>query len=179
MATRKVYEKETTHQEFDFSTGEMIHESKTKEIVKYVKDKPHFILVYLEDLSGLLKLDNLSDIKVLACIWEMSGIETGEVFLIKSRKEQIAEKTQLTYRVVEVSISRLAKKGLIIKGDEGRSGLYYINPNYFWKGQEISRKDKKHELNIKISYKFESENDNVIDLYPSNEEISGDNKDRE
>jgi predicted transcriptional regulator len=168
MSNRIVHTKEEVIKHIDFSSGELKEESSIKEITRYVDTPSHFILVYLEDLSGLLRLDNLSDVKVLACVWEMSEMGTGEVILVKSKKEKIAQKTGLSYRVVEVCISRLAKKELIIKADEGRSGLYIINPKWFWKGKEISRKETKKQLQLLLTYQIGDD-----------EEIPSDNESRE
>ncbi len=54
----------------DESTGELIHQIDTKShtYVRKVKDFNQFAMVYLEDMSHILRLDNITQIKLLALI---------------------------------------------------------------------------------------------------------------
>ncbi|NQZ79187.1 MAG: replication/maintenance protein RepL [Ekhidna sp.] len=104
------------------------------------KDK--FVMMYLEDLSGVLKLNTKGDYKVLLALVSRAGYNTNEVRIQKDVKIEIAEETNLAYNSVNRAVVSLTQKNLIIrKVFQGKAirGIYTLNPKYFFKGSDIER----------------------------------------
>lgn len=141
MKVSKIYEEVT--QVLDNTTGEVLEERK---MYKRQVEKEKFMLVYLESISGILRISSPIEYKVLLALWEMSEFETNRVILVKPIKESIAEKLNYGFKTVENAISRLAKKELLIKKG---AGIYFLNPKYFFKGSEIARSNA-----IKVIFEF-------------------------
>lgn len=141
MKATKFYEQ--VEQVVDHETGEITEE---KRVYKRQIEKEKFMMVYLESVSGILKINNPIEYKVLLTLWEMSEFETNRIILVKPIKEGIANKLKYAFKTVENAISRLAKKDLLVKKG---AGIYFLNPKYFFKGSEIARSNA-----IKVIFDF-------------------------
>lgn len=163
--SRTVYSERTIRQEIDFQSGEINSETQERIIVKKVAQS-EFVRVYVSDLMNVLNFADLTitDVKVLGCVWEIARFDTGEVILVKPKKESIAETVGCTLGAVEKAIQRLHRAQLILREGEGRHGIYRINPKYFWKGSEESR-----QKSMKLTIKYQFNDENIIELYPSSE----------
>lgn len=157
MQTTKFYEQ--VEQVVSIETGEMVEE---KRLYKRRVEKEKFMIVYLESMSGILKIDSPIEYKVLLTLWEMSEYESNRIILVKSIKQEIADKLNYVFKTVENAISRLSKKGLLVKKD---TAVYYLNPKYFFKGSEIARANA-----IKVIFDFK-----LDDNEETKTEINGDN----
>jgi len=149
MKTTKFYEE--VEQVVDHKTGEITEE---KRVYKRQIEKEKFMMVYLESISGILKINSPIEYKVLLALWEMSEFETNRVILVKPIKEALAAKLKYGFKTVENSISRLAKKDLLVKKG---AGIYFLNPKYFFKGSEIAR---SNAIKIIFDFSLTDKNDN-------------------
>lgn len=151
MKTTKIYEQ--VEQVVDFKTGEVTEQ---KKVYKRQVEKERFMMVYLESMSGILKINSPIEYKVLLTLWEMSEFETNRIILVKPIKESIANKLGYAFKTVENAISRLSGKDLLVKKG---AGIYFLNPKFFFKGSEIARSNA-----IKVIFDFSlSNNDNNDD----------------
>lgn len=135
-------------------TGEVLKTAiQTKTVRKTISSK-EFIQIYLEDLSGFFKLDNKTEIKLMALIWRdcefnLENSNVGnKVFALKAQKEKWAEEIGVSLSSVNNAITNLVKKDLLIL--ESRS-VYYLNPEYFFKGFS---KDQPAVLRTVLEYKI-------------------------
>ena len=131
MKTEKIFEK--VEHVTDMQTGQIVEERRifTKKV-----DKEKFMMVYLESMGSILKINSPIEYKVLLTLWEMSEFETNRIILVKDIKKEIAERLGYVFKTVENAVSRLSKKNLLIKKG---TAIYYLNPKYFFKGSEIAR----------------------------------------
>lgn len=149
MAT-KIFQHDTNS--INIETGEVL--SIEQKIVKRVAPD-NFIQVYLEDLSGLFKLENVAEYKVLIALWkrvnfnEENTIDGNSVVLVKAIKEQIANETDYSLSRVNSVITTLVKKELLIQKDRS---IYVLNPKYFFKGYY---KDRVKVVRAVIEYRIE------------------------
>lgn len=156
---KKIFE-ETKHV-VDTSTGEVLKSEITT--VKTLRGTDEFVQVYLEDFTGLFKLETATEIKLLALLWKASEWNAQEsdkgnsIVVIKTFKEQWANELGCTLQTVNNTLSSLLKKDLIIKKERM---IYYLNPKYFFKG---FINDRKKVMRAIIEYRFE------IDLEPNQE----------
>jgi len=134
VITKNYYEEVT--QTIDKETGELESVQRT---VKRKVSRDQFVMFFFKDIQGLIDLSSKAEFKVLLSICEMVGYNTNEVILIKSKKEDITKQTGLSYNSVHNTISRLCKKGILLRRAQA---LYILNPKFAFKGEEIQRAKK-------------------------------------
>lgn len=116
----------------DATSGEIIQK---QWLTKEAKNTQHFVKMYLEDLVSLQKLTH-SDFRTLYSIAEFLEYNTNQFFLNKERREDLAIRANIKINTLNMCISRLVKKNLLIKIG---SSLYQMNPKIFFNGEEIAR----------------------------------------
>ena len=128
--------------------------SETLEYIKTVK-KDEFIQIYLEDMSGLLKINTKSELHVLAWLWKLSSFVPNESTIIgnivntgKIVRDIISKNTGFTDGSIKNIIGQLVKKKLLITSDYKAS--YYLNPKYFFKG-DLKQRVKCFKLSLKYN----------------------------
>lgn len=130
---KKVYKEK----QVDPETGEVISE-KNFNIV--VDSKDQFILIYCK-LLLLYKDMRGADIKVLAGILLQSNWDTNSIILNKATKTIIAESMGLSYNTVHNSVYSLSDQNILIKDTNyARGALYYVHPDYAWKGERSKQR---------------------------------------
>lgn len=135
------------------SIKEVVDESGTvlrheKRFVQTVKQE-EFIKFYLEDMSGLMKINGIVEMKVLMWLFKLTGWNNEEVVLDKSKKKLIAEYAEVKIQSISDALTRLVKKELLLKGER----LYYkLNPEYFFKGEDSVR---ENIMKVHIEYNIE------------------------
>lgn len=98
-----------------------------------------FLQVYLNDLSGLFQLNSSTEIKLLSLMWRDSRYNDDNsdigniVYTIKDLKEQWVKEMGSSMGTINNTITKLVTKGLLISKPKSRS-VYYLNPQYFFKG---------------------------------------------
>lgn len=147
---------ELVDRNIDTLTGEIITER--KKVFRRV-NVDDFMQVYLRDMSGLMGIKNMAEYQILIWFWKFSkfpddNIKANYVSLDAILFQRIKESTGLKEQSIRNSICSLAKKNILIKDDKMR-GIYYLNPNYFWKGK-ISENTK----NIKVMFDYDFTNEN-------------------
>ncbi len=114
-----------------------------KFLIKEIKNRREFIDIYLQDLKVLKKLTTTEYI-VLNNMTYFIDYSTNEFFLNKSRREELAKKSDVAYNTINQIVSNLLKKNILFKIT---SGLYKINSNLLFTEQELTE-SKKFELII-------------------------------
>lgn len=118
-----------------------------KWIHKEVKDTQQFVKMYTKDLCKLVGLSH-SEYRVLINIQELTEYNTNVFFLNKERREQLAAISNVKLNTVNVAISHMMKKNVLIKES---SSMYRVNPALFFKGDDLSR---EKVLQLVISYQL-------------------------
>lgn len=148
----------------DSVTGEII--SDTLETTRMVK-ADEFMQVYLEDLSAIMSLTKPSEITVLVVLWKDStyfdakaGYPGNKVVVNKQLIHTVIEESTrkgspLTEGTIRNVLSALVKKRVLIKDDVYR-GIYYLNPEFFFKGKLA---DRKATVSFTRTYKISPSND--------------------
>lgn len=146
----------------DSQTGEIISQvvQQEKQIIatRKVKNQEEFIMVYLQDLSSFLRIDNATQIKLLALIWRdiayvnPKSNEGNVMAILKDDKQKWADEIGCSLRTIDNCLSALIKKKLLLSG--GSRGKYMLNPEYYFKG---SSNDRKRILNLQVEYEFEKQ----------------------
>lgn len=136
-------------------TGEVISSNSVHSVnvFKTTKSVDEFIFTFLEDLSAFYRLDNKTDIRLLAELWKMfpllkKGEAESQMAILRSHKLALAEKIGVTLNTIDKTISKLVDRGLLFR--RGRS-IYALNAQFFFKGHLNDRlKTIKFQLNYDI-----------------------------
>lgn len=142
----------------DSQTGEILEQvvQQEKQIIgtRKVKTQEEFIMVYLQDLSSFLRIDNATQIKLLALIWRdvaynnPTSDEGNVMAILKDDKERWAAEINVSTRTIDNCLSALIKKDLLLSASRGK---YKLNPKYYFKG---SSADRKRILDLRVNYEF-------------------------
>lgn len=145
----------------DVETGEVISQivQEEKQIVstRKVKNQEEFIMVFLQDLSSFLRIDNATQIKLLALIWRdiayTNPQSNGNVMaILKDDKERWSKEIGCSVRTIDNCLATLVKKQLLLSESRGK---YKLNPLYYFKG---SNADRRRILNLQVTYEIEQDN---------------------
>lgn len=135
-------------QVIDITTGEI------KSAVSHIKvdNIDDFIMIFLNNLRCLYNLEGL-ELKLLMQCWKKSlyaNDYSGNILLNDNdfKKSVIDDGLKMSPATIDVYISKLCKKGLLIRLSKGK---YMLNPNYFFKG----RLSDRSKLKLEMSYNLE------------------------
>ena len=144
----------------DSQTGEILDQvvQQEKQIIetRKIKSQEEFIMIYLQDLSSFLRIDNATQIKLLALIWRdvaynnPNSDEGNVMAILKDDKEKWAKEIDVSTRTIDNCLSALIKKNLLQSESRGK---YKLNPKYYFKG---SSTDRRRILNLQVNYEFEN-----------------------
>jgi len=98
-------------------------------------NKDSFIQVFTAKIKDWCNLSR-SQHSVLIALWNRAEKDTNRVVLVKHIKEEIAAEAELAPGSVKNALGALTRRKLIINI---ASGLYVLNPQYFFNGSEVAR----------------------------------------
>lgn len=130
---------------FNNDTGEVV-----SGVVENVAiDIDSFIMVFLNSISSLYKLDGM-EIKILMHCWKKSMYSvdySGNIIVndVEFKNGIVSSGLGVSVSTVDVYISKLCKKEMLIRVSRGK---YMLNPRYFWKGVITDRS----KLLFKLQY---------------------------
>lgn len=113
-----------------------------------------FCQIYLRDNEEFYKLSK-AESNVLAVLWYTSNyydeaLPGNKISLDEELRDTIKIKTNLAAGTIRNTITSLVKKKMLLK-DSRYKAVYYLNPEYFFKGK-IS--DRTQIIKNIIEYKF-------------------------
>lgn len=110
-----------------------------------------FCQIYLRDNEEFYKLSK-AESNVLAVLWYTSNYyeDKNKISLDEELRDTIKIKTNLAAGTIRNTITSLVKKKMLLK-DSRYKAVYYLNPEYFFKGK-IS--DRTQIIKNIIEYKF-------------------------
>lgn len=153
MKNHRYKTEKTISNYYDSETGEI---TDTEEDVKHQKiildDKESFAIVYASIIGALDNLDKASRNVLDWCVIN-SNYNSNKIALAKPNRKEISEKYGVGDSTVKNCIAKLKKKKILIAIG---SGIYRINPKYFWRGD-------KHERKKTMKYILEVECKNAND----------------
>ncbi len=162
MSTIEIKDKEN-HYDVDPETGEITnyHITETTRHIRKVSNYNEFIMIYLEDMSSFLRLENITQVKLLSLIWRdvpISKPDTDEgniITILKEDKEKWGEEIKVTLGTINNAISALVKKNLLFLVSRSR---YKLNPAYFFKGKSS---DRSRLMKIEFNYQIGDISDEI------------------
>ena len=123
-----IYTKETQ----DLKTGEIV---KREIFRKQVANKEQFVRAYIQDIGALAKCSGAEQSFVL-CALQYLDYATNEFILNSERRKSICECGNMKMNTANSAITRLVKKGILIRKSES---TYILNPKIFFYGKDLDR----------------------------------------
>lgn len=127
-----------TDRDIDTDTGEVMDEKTIHYIVENEKD---FFITYCKVL-GLLSGMKLGEIKTLAWLVSTSHFNNNMVVVTSGVKKKIALDMGISISAVNNALAPLVEKDILYRDSDSssrRDGVYYIHPEYYWKGSLAER----------------------------------------
>jgi predicted transcriptional regulator len=119
--------------------GEVLDEKTVSYLVENEKD---FYMTYCKVL-GLMKDMKLGEIKTLAWLVSTSHFNNNMVVVTSGVKKKIAQEMDISESAVNKALAPLVEKEILYRDSDAsnrRDGVYYIHPEYYWKGNLAERK---------------------------------------
>ena len=123
----------------DTESGEVLDE---KTISYIIESEKEFYMTYCKVL-GILKDMKLGEIKTLAWMVSHTTFNDNTVVLTGGIKRKIAEDMAISESAVNNALAPLVAKGILYRSEDvkvRRDAIYYINPEYYWKGSMENRR---------------------------------------
>lgn len=140
-----------TERVVDMGSGEIVDE---KAIQYLAENEKEFYITYCKVL-GLFKDMRLGEIKTLAWLVSNSHFNNNMVVVTSGVKKKISEDMGISVGAVNNALTPLVKNGILYRdadSSERRDGVYYISPEYYWKGD---LRERKRALRIVLGVKGE------------------------
>jgi Firmicute plasmid replication protein (RepL) len=119
--------------------GELYTAKKNIKIV--AKTEESYFSLYNHIMGYMYGCTNLSEIKLLTWIGNNCDYNSHVVFLNKFNKTKIMESTGLSSSAIDKAIKKLAQEKILVLDTKfPRTGTYFINPTFIWKGDSNTRK---------------------------------------
>lgn len=135
----------------DKETGEIITIETSKTWRAKVKHVQEFYMVFVDWIS--LEYQIKSSISKSILTWMLVNAEynTGKVRLTTEDRAQICKLYQISNNALSTRLKELKDLSLIT----GQKGIFYLNPELFWKGEISARNQILQEGNIKFTISIE------------------------
>lgn len=128
--------------------GEVLDQTTDTYLVETEKE---FFLFYCKAIS-LFKDLKLVEIKLLAWMLGSCGFNSNRVVITSGVKEAISKEMGIDTQSISNALPKLVKANVLYRDNNGRrDGVYYIHPEYFWKG-DISERNKKLKYVLELTY---------------------------
>lgn len=131
----------------DKDTGEILsYESEKTFTQKIEKDK--FYITYIDFIAPFFKLKSAKAKDLLIWMCNNAEFNSGRVLMPTEIRDQISKELDMSSNGITNNLKALKDLNLI----SGERGVFTINPQVFWKGDEKARKAFMNEQEIKIKF---------------------------
>lgn len=134
----KVVAKDTKiERSVDLETGEINEKEISTMVIRKTVTTKEFMQIYLDDMSGLFKLQGDKEHMFMYILWKISefnqknSTQGNVIVALKEDKEKWATELDVTLGTVNNMITKLVNKDLLIKVSRSK---FMLNPKYFFKG---------------------------------------------
>ena len=128
-------------------TGETLsYESEKIFTQKIEKDK--FYITYIDFIAPFFKLKSAKAKDLLIWMCNNAEFNSGRVLMPTEIRDQISKELDMSANGITNNLKSLKDLNLI----SGERGVFTINPQIFWKGDEKARKAFMNEQEIKIKF---------------------------
>ena len=142
---QKIKTERTTNNYIDSETGELLGQDLDIKHTKIlVSSEEQFAVIYSDIITAMEGLSTPTK-----TLFTYININTNEITLVKHKIEQLSKEADIAVSTIKKSITDLVKKGILIKRG---SGVYLINPKYYWRGT-INNRKKSLKYILELEFK--------------------------
>jgi hypothetical protein len=153
MSNKNVfYEASKTEVTKNLETGEIVEEKESTIQKSKIKSEPHYVKVYLRDISILCDLPSGMDKLIYQLLPYMNY--SNEITIVKSQKESIGKILNRSVSRINSMLSELSKKKILIKKERS---VYLLNPELFGKGSWSDISKLRENINVSLTYEANGE----------------------
>lgn len=131
----------------DKDTGEVLSYESQKTFTQKI-DKDKFYITYIDFIAPFFQLKSAKAKDLLIWMCNNAEFNTGRVLLPADIRVQISNDLEMSTGSITNNLKALKDLNLI----SGEKGVFTINPQIFWKGDEKARKAFMCEQEIKIKF---------------------------
>ena len=143
----KNFQQIVVKEQIDTATGEVLsYESEKTFTQKIEKDK--FYITYIDFIAPFFKLKSAKAKDLLIWMCNHAEFNTGRVLIPSEIRNQISKELDMSANGITNNLKALKDLNLI----SGERGVFMINPQVFWKGDEKARKAFMNEKEIQIKF---------------------------
>lgn len=132
----------------DPETGETKIIETAKEY-SYKVDEDNFYMTFIDYIAPFFKLRSENAKNLLVWMCKHAEFNTGRVLLSTGIRAQIRKDLNIINNNTITNNLRMLKKYKLIEGEQG---VFYINPQIFWKGETNVRRKLLTTEDIKIKF---------------------------
>lgn len=134
----------------DATTGEVLT-YQTKKVIKEKINSENFYMIYTDYCNRLYRISSGVAHNVFTWLCAHAEFNTGRVFLATAVRESLIKELEISDSQLTHALRVLKKNGVIA----GERGLFTINPEIFWKGDQKLRRDELlKDKELKITYEI-------------------------
>lgn len=137
----------------DVNTGELVKVDSQKTFTEKVSPD-RFYMTFLDYTIPLQELNSIKARQLLDWMCNEAQYNTGIVLLPASIRQKVCENLVISNNQLTNLLKTLKDLNLIT----GEKGTFTINPEIFWKGDAISRKEILKNKLLKVSFELIDEN---------------------
>ncbi len=139
----------------DKTTGELLHIESQKTIKEKINSE-NFYMVFLDYMAPLFQLNSDAARRVLDKLCQLAQFNTGVVMLPGPARKALCEELSMSTTQFANCIKKLKELNLIT----GECGQFKINPEIFWKGDQLARrKEILDNKSLQITYTLIDDNE--------------------
>lgn len=143
----KNFQQIVVKEQIDAATGEVLSYESEKTFTQKI-DKDKFYITYIDFIAPFFKLKSAKAKDLLIWMCNHAEFNTGRVLIPSEIRNQISKELDMSPNGITNNLKALKDLNLI----SGERGVFMINPQVFWKGDEKARKAFMNEKEIQIKF---------------------------
>ncbi len=128
-------------------TGEILSYESEKLFTQKI-DKDKFYITYIDFIAPFFQLKSAKAKDLLIWMCNNAEFNSGRVLMPAEIRAQITKELDMSANGITNNLKALKDLNLI----SGEKGVFTINPQIFWKGDEKARKAFMNEQEIKVKF---------------------------
>ena len=128
-------------------TGELLSYESEKLFTQKI-DKDKFYITYIDFIAPFFQLKSAKAKDLLIWMCNNAEFNSGRVLMPAEIRAQITKELDMSANGITNNLKALKDLNLI----SGEKGVFTINPQIFWKGDEKARKAFMNEQEIKVKF---------------------------
>lgn len=132
----------------DCNTGEVKKVETSKVYTTRIKNEKQFYQTFIGFAAAQRNIKNIKTIYLLTELCEMASYNNGSITLSPVKRDYLCN----TIKFDKAALSKALKQLVELKILSGKRGEYILSPEFFWKGDTLTREEFIKDKEIQISF---------------------------